>query len=157
MRSSGSITTPGADRRARRARVERLAVELDDAGRRPVGAEDRPGDLGAAAADQARKPDDLAGADLEARRPATAVGRASPRTESTTGASAAGGALSGNVRSSGRPSMAVTRRSGVSRGGGRRLHELPVAQHGHRVGERQHLGQEVRHVDDRRAPLAKAR
>ena len=54
-----------------------------------------------------------------------AGGRESPRTERTVGASAAGGVLSGKVRSNVRPSIAATSRSGVSSAAGAVRTSLP--------------------------------
>ena len=61
----GQHRDPGAHRVAWLAHPERLAVEVHRAGVEPVGAEDRPRDLGAAGADQSGEPEDLAGVDVE--------------------------------------------------------------------------------------------
>ena len=65
LRPSGSIAMPARIApRGERMRTGRPSTSIVAASR-PVGAEDRPRDLGAAAADEAGEPDDLAGANVE--------------------------------------------------------------------------------------------
>ena len=52
------------------------------------------------------------------------------------------------------PNIPATRVSSVSAAAGAGAHEAPAAQHRHRVGEVEHLVEEVAHVDDR--PTARA-
>ena len=146
-----------ADRLPRRARAAAARPSTSTAPRRAIGrrrrSRARPRSGRCRSARRARRSRRRGS---RTRRPSTAGGRARPRTESTTGASAGGGCLLGE-REAERPAEhrgdEALRR--LARGG-RRLHELPVAQHGDRVGEREHLGEEVRDVDDRRAAVAAA-
>ena len=138
MRDSGIIASP-ASRLRRGLRPSRAAAAEHDA--RPPRSRAAPNSARASSvrpgADEAGEAEDLAGAQLEAH--ASTPGARSPRTESTTGASAAGGAFGGNVEVSGRPSIASTSDASVSAAVGAVCTILPVAQHGHRVGELEHL------------------
>ncbi len=113
LRLSGTIAMPCADRLARAAHGDRLAVEEDLAGVAPVGAEEQAGGLGAPGADEAGEPDDLARAHVRARRRARRRRGAGPVASSTTGASV-DAAFGGYVRSTSRPTIAATSVCGVS-------------------------------------------
>ena len=70
LRSAGTKPTPCRDRRARAAEERRAAGDLD-VPVRPVQAEDRLEQLGAARADESGESHDLTGRDVESRRPRT--------------------------------------------------------------------------------------
>ncbi len=76
--------------------------------------------------------------------------RCRPDTSRTTGAVECCG-FSKCSASAAAPNIPATRLSSVSCAGRRRPDEAPAAQHRHRVGEVEHLVEEVAHVDDRPA------
>ena len=110
----GNEGDAGRDAVRRRPNGAARAVDDDLAASRHVGARDGAQDLGAARADQARQPDDLAGPNRN-ETPLTAGGRARSRTSNTTGASGATGGSSGKCASSVRPTIARMMSSGGSR------------------------------------------
>ena len=150
FRDSGIIATP-ASRLRLGLRASCCAARQDGLPfLRRRRAEDRPRELGAPGAHEAGQPEDLARAQLEAHVPRRRA-RSRSRTESATGASAGGGAFGGNVAVSGRPEHRLDqRRLGLGRRR-RRLHQPAVPKNRDGVGELEHLLEEVRDEDDRRA------
>ena len=147
----GQQRDPVVDRLPRRADADLLAVEAEDARRARVGAEDGVRDLGAAAADEARR-----GRGSRRRGSRSDVPEQPLRLEALDREHdrrlGAGRGLRREVRLHRAAEHRADDRGGGLAGRGGRLHELAVAEHGDRVGDREHLLEEVRDEHDRRAP-----
>jgi hypothetical protein len=142
-----------ADRLSRRARAERLPVELHRPGGGRVGAEDGARDLAPAASDQPGEAEDLAGPELERHVADRPSGGEPPHRQHDR-------RVGGRRRLLGEGEVERAPEHGRDEPfrcllcGGRALHELAVPQHRDRVGEVDDLAQEVGDVHDRRPALA---
>ena len=148
--------TRGSSRARRRGcaagcvRASRAAGERDRPPPDLRRAEDGARELRAPRADEPGDAEDLTRAQVEARRRRRPARRArAPR--AATGASAAGGSFTGNVDVERPPEHRLDERVLGLVGRPRRPHQLAVAEHGDRVGELEHLAEEVRDQDDRLA------
>ena len=145
----------GSNGTARRADADRATRQGDLARVGPVGAEDRPHELRATAPDQAGEPDDLAGTNVE--RGVDDRGRAREAAHREDNRRVVGRkGLVGERQLHRPPEHGVDERVGCLVGGRGSPHEPAVSQDGHVIGECEHLGEEVRDVDDRRPPVAEA-